>query len=158
MYPTGYPYGAFADQTVFRESVVAEKLDRHNLGVALYDEEDGKKTKQATIQKGLADKGYKGISTLITPHKHSKKAKLTQEQKDFNRKLSGIRSVVEQAQKRMKQWDLLGTTFRGKKHNEAEASLLSFAVKVIASLTNLKMETQPLRRSPRKIKHPKRRT
>ena len=151
-----YPYGAFADQTVFRRSLAAKKLDKHNLGLAPEDEDDGDdKTMKGVLQKCLADKGYKGIPTLITPHKHSKRKKLTDEQKDFNRELSGRRSVVEQVQGRMKQWALIGTKFRGKKHDEEEEELLSLAVKVIASLVNYKLESQPIRRSPRKIKHPK---
>lgn len=153
-----FPYGAFAEQKVFRQSVVYQKLDQHNLGLAgegSDSESDAEDQKKGLAKRGLADKGYKGIPSLYTPHKHSKKKKLTTEEKEYNRELSGIRSVVEQVQGRMKQFNVIGTTYRGRTHDEEEAKLLSVVVKVIASLVNYKLETQPIRRSARTIKHPK---
>ena len=56
--------------------------------------------RKGVIHKGLGDKIYQGIPTLFTPFKRYRKRKMTQEEKDYNRELSGIRSVVEQVNKR----------------------------------------------------------
>jgi hypothetical protein len=163
-----YPYGAFSDPRVFRESLVASKLNEHNKGIAPEEdtedeeskgaeesEEDGvQKKKKGVLHKGLGDKIYQGIPTLFTPFKRYRKRKMTQEEKDYNRELSGIRSVVEQVNKRMEDFGILGGTYRGEVHDEKEAELVSLVVKVIASLVNYKLESEPIRRSPRTIKHP----
>ncbi len=54
----------------------------------------------------------------------------------------------------MEDFGILGGTYRGEVHDEKEAELVSLVVKVIASLVNYKLESEPIRRSPRTIKHP----
>ena len=67
--------------------------------------------KKGVIHKGLGDKIYQGIPTPFTPFKCYRKRKMTQEEKDYNRELSGIRSVVEQVNKRMEDFGILGGTY-----------------------------------------------
>jgi hypothetical protein len=92
---------------------------------------------------------------LITPHKYPSNRKLTPEEKNYNRQLSSIRAVVEQVQERIKNFSVLGTLYRGKKHDTAELLFLNSIVKVVGSLVNLQMEKNPVRQNPRTIKTPK---
>jgi hypothetical protein len=76
------------------------------------------------------------------------------EEKQRNRDLSSIRSIVENAQRRIKEFDILGTRYRGnKRYDEDERQYLSMIVRTIVSLVNFKLEKNPLRKNIRSIKN-----
>jgi hypothetical protein len=144
-----YPYGEFADTVVYKASLPYKKLDQNNWAVALVRKTTHFPTR---IKQGAADKGYKGILHLITPHKHPSNRTLSEEEKEYNKELSSIRAVVEQVQSRVKKFNVLGTLYRGKKHDAQEQLFLNSIVQVIGSLVNLQMEKDPIRKNPRTIK------
>lgn len=61
----------------------------------------------------LGDPGYQGTS-LITPTKKPRGGELSENEKEANRKISGIRSAVERAIAHLKNWKILATGYRGR--------------------------------------------
>ena len=70
---------------------------------------------------------------------------MTQRMKDYNKTLSSARVIVENVNKRLEDFKVVGSVYRG--HREAE--VVSRIVRVVVSLYNLKLETEPLRRFPK---------
>lgn len=173
-----YPYGANADQTVYRNSIVFSKMDENNRAIDLRLKEDedneesdsqendgsqedegsdskefkkakssGTRKTQKRKKKGLADKGYKGLPYLYIPIGKQKGKKMRTRDKQWNRELSSIRSIVENMHKRLEDFNIIGTDYRGnKKYDENERQFLSVIVRVIASLVNFKLDSAPLRK------------
>jgi hypothetical protein len=166
-----YPYGANADQTIYRSSIVCLKLDENNRAVDLREKEteeseeneseeneseenDGKEKRsgrrktQKRLRKGAGDKGYRGLPYLYLPIPKPKEGKMKRRDKKYNRDLSSIRSIVENVHKRLEDFDIIGTEYRGnKKYDKKERQFLSMVVRVIASLVNFKLDRAPLRKS-----------
>ncbi len=63
----------------------------------------------------LGDKGYCGIENIITPIKKSVFKKLNYLQKDFNKRLSIKRALIERVFSQLKIFAFLGGVFRGSK-------------------------------------------
>jgi hypothetical protein len=65
------------------------------------------------------DSGYQGIkkyhSNSALPHKHSKKKKLTREQKQYNHAISGSRVQVEHIIRKQKVFRILGERYRNRR-------------------------------------------
>jgi hypothetical protein len=65
------------------------------------------------------DSGYQGIkkyhSNSALPHKHSKKKKLTREQKQHNHTISGSRVQVEHIIRKQKIFRILGERYRNRR-------------------------------------------
>ena len=99
---------------------------------------------------GTTNFGYRGIPSLYIPFFRKKSRKFTRSAKKWNKDLSSIRALVEQAHKR--DFAVLGTEFRGKKHNKKEMDFLSMIVRVVTSICNLKFQREPLRKTKRNIK------
>lgn len=84
----------------------------------------------------IADTGYQGIDKLYsktaTPYKRSRKKKLTQEEKDFNRMLAKIRIKIEHINRRCKIFRAVKEIYRGKHRNYNRTWAL------VAALVNLR--------------------
>ena len=65
------------------------------------------------------DSGYQGIrqyhSNSALPHKHSKKKKLTKEQKQHNHKISSSRVQIEHIIRKQKVFRILGERYRNRR-------------------------------------------
>jgi hypothetical protein len=92
--------------------------------------------------KALGDKAYLGSKLIYVPHKKYKGKRFTREKKEFNKLLSSKRVIVENVNKRLEDWKVLGAIYRGKRDPEA----VSRIVRVVASLHNFLLETHPMRK------------
>ena len=63
-------------------------------------------------------------------------------QKDFNKLLSSKRVIVENVNKRLEDFKVLGLIYRGKR----DADVMSKIVRVITSLHNFLLEAHPMRK------------
>ena len=67
----------------------------------------------------LADSGYQGIIELHanskTPIKKRKKQELTKEEKAYNRELSRLRVLIENVNRRIKTFKIMGERYRNKR-------------------------------------------
>jgi hypothetical protein len=90
----------------------------------------------------LGDKGYLGGNHIITPKKKEKNKKMTRNQISDNRMISSERVVVENVFHRIKQYHLVGTIYRGNRNDLAK---ITHFVHVICALTNLNMQSHPVR-------------
>jgi DDE superfamily endonuclease len=61
----------------------------------------------------LADLGYVGVDQMLTGHKKPPGGELTDNQKQVNTDLSGIRAAVESAISHLKNWKILSSRYRG---------------------------------------------
>lgn len=61
----------------------------------------------------LADLGYIGVGEMLTGHKKPPGGELTDNQKQVNTDLSGIRAAVERAIAHLKNWKILSSRYRG---------------------------------------------
>jgi len=61
----------------------------------------------------LADLGYVGVGEMLTGHKRPPGGELTDNQKQVNTDLSGIRAAVERAIAHLKNWKVLSGRYRG---------------------------------------------
>jgi len=119
------PGGANHDITVLRQSKLLDKL-----------EED---------QAAMMDKGYDGIKNdypdirIYQPFKARRNHPLTDEQKAYNRFLSGYRIVVEHTLAQMNKFQVLAQVYR---HQRDEHSQI---VRVVAGLVNRKIQVTPLK-------------
>jgi len=95
--------------------------------------------------KALGDKAYLGSSLIYVPFKKFQGKRFTRAKKAFNRELSSKRVIVENVNKRLEDFKVLGTIYRGAR----DAEVVSRIVRVIASLHNYTLETHPLRRHRR---------
>jgi hypothetical protein len=155
-----YPYGSIADITLLRASEVDARLGpqcralhferdveaRMQARKAQHSEQEKESdTEEPTIIAALGDKAYQGHPYVKTPHKRYTGKRMTRKQKEYNRALSNARVIVENVNKRLEDFKILGTVYRG--HRDSE--FMSLIVRVVASLYNLKQETEPLRRFPK---------
>ena len=94
---------------------------------------------QVTI---YADRGYVGApettgASVCTPIKRKPRKKLTMPQKEYNRLHSKIRVYVEHAIRRVKQWRIMGNTYRNplKKYdtvNDIVCGLVNYRIMLVA--------------------------
>lgn len=101
----------------------------------------------------MGDAGFKfnrkkDEKTIIgyTPYKKSKKKELTDEQKDFNTRLSSLRVIVENTFGSLKKWRILAGKFRHfspQKNNFFDVDQIFF---ICALLTQRKLKKNPLRK------------
>jgi hypothetical protein len=99
-----------------------------------------------TEAKALGDKAYTGSELIYVPYKKFKAKRFTKAKKDFNKILSSKRVIVENVNKRLEDFRVLGTIYRGVRDTE----LVSKIVRVVVSLHNLIVPTHPLRRRRQK--------
>ena len=85
--------GSVHDITVLRESGLLEHTEEH-------------------VQI-IVDKGYIGEQYVITPRKKPRGGELTVEDKDFNRLISSARAAIENINRRIKTYAILGSIYRG---------------------------------------------
>ena len=102
-------------------------------------------SKALTEAKALGDKAYIGSDLIYVPHKKFKDKRFTKVKKEFNKLLSSKRVIVENVNKRLEDFRILGTIYRGSR----DAEFVSKIVRVIVSLHNLTLPSHPLR----KIRH-----
>ena len=83
----------------------------------------------------------------FTPYKKPTNTQLTQEQKDYNKKLSKIRVVIENVIAQIKNWRIFKTVFRHYDSTESKKNQIPFdrVVRVVCCLTNMKIKQTPLR-------------
>lgn len=79
----------------------------------------------------IADLGYLGVSTFQLPFKKPKRKQLTADQKQFNKKLSQKRIIIEHSIGKMKIFQILVQTFRNPLHTH------SLIFKNVAGIYNL---------------------
>lgn len=80
------------------------------------------------------------------PYKKPKNGTLTEEQKQYNKRLSQMRVIVENTIARVKQWKILKGTFRHYHEDKGQLDLNQILTVVVA-LTNRNIRKTPLRRS-----------
>lgn len=100
-----------------------------------------------TLSKALGDKAYQGAEGCYVPYKRFKRKNLHWRKKKFNKILSSYRVIVENVNKRLEDWKVIGTIFRSKERNPETISKI---VRVVASLCNWTIERHPLRKGKRK--------
>jgi len=97
--------------------------------------------------KALGDKAYYGSSLIYVPFKKFKKKRFTSAQRKFNKVLSSNRVIVENVNKRLEDFKVLGSIYRGVR----DAEVVSRIVRVVVSLHNFTLESHPLRRQRRRV-------
>jgi hypothetical protein len=90
--------------------------------------------------KALGDKAYLGSDLIYVPYKRFKKKRFTKKKREFNKLLSSRRAIVECVNKRLEDFKVLGTIYRGKR----DAEVVSRIVRVIVSLHNYMLESHPM--------------
>lgn len=85
----------------------------------------------------LADKGYQGLNSCLSPHKGRD---LNPEQEAFNEVLASVRILVECVIKRIKQFGVLGN--RGRFHCDISKHKLAF--NVCCQISNITFEFEPV--------------
>lgn len=116
--------GSQHDKKLYDESGVGDKLD---------DDEAM-----------MGDSGYQGIQQghrARLPHKKPKGGELTQEQKDYNRRVSQIRVVVENTIAQIKIFRVTAAIYRHARKNH------NGIFQVVAVLVNRRIRQRPLRRA-----------
>lgn len=96
--------------------------------------------------KALGDKAYIGSELIYVPHKKFKNKRFTKAKKEFNKLVSSKRVIVENVNKRLEDFRILGTIYRGAR----ESGVVSKIVRVIVSLHNLTLPSHPLRKQRRR--------
>lgn len=94
---------------------------------------------------GLGDKGYQGAEGLITPKKKSKRAKLTEEEKNANALIAKVRIIVERTIGRIKSFGCLNMRWR------SAIELHHKYFTIICHLVNLSFDVRPLSKEPHPI-------
>jgi hypothetical protein len=129
-----------------REESTDEPDNKHSIPTHEEDEEDDSKipniSRALTETKALGDKAYIGSKLIYAPYKKFKGKRFTKAKKDFNKLLSTKRVIVENVNKRLEDFRVLGTIYRGAR----DAELVSKIVRVVVSLHNLMVPSHPLRR------------
>jgi hypothetical protein len=95
-----------------------------------------------TQAKAVGDKAYAGSELIYVPYKKFKGKRFTRVKKEFNKLLSSKRVIVENVNKRLEDFRILGTIYRGAR----DAELVSKIVRVVVSLHNLSLPSHPLRK------------
>jgi len=123
------PGGANHDLTLLRRTRLIERLDPAD-------------------EAAMLDKGYDGLRndypehTLYLPHKARRNRPLTEEQKAFNRHLSGYRIVVEHTHAQLNQFQVLAQVYRHARPGH------SGVVRAVAYLVDRRIREQPLKSYP----------
>ena len=81
------------------------------------EEDNEDKGSSGQTKLALADKGYRGLPLLYIPFQKQKR-KFTRTEKKWNKELSSIRAIVENIQRRLKEFDVIGTKYRVRKYNK----------------------------------------
>ncbi len=92
----------------------------------------------------MGDSGFQGIQQehrAVLPHKKPKGGKLTQEQKDYNRRVSQVRVVVENTLAQIKIFRVAAEVYR----HAREGYNAIFCI--VAVLINRRIRQRPLRRA-----------
>ena len=97
---------------------------------------------EALSTKAVGDKAYIGSDLIYVPYKRFKKKRFTKKQREFNKLLSSKRAIVECVNKRLEDFKVLGTIYRGKR----DAETVSRIVRVIVSLHNYLLESHPMQK------------
>lgn len=92
--------------------------------------------------KALGDKAYTGSELIYVPYKKFKGKRFTKTKKEFNKLLSSKRVIVENVNKRLEDYRVLGSIYRGAR----DSALVSKIVRVVVSLYNLTVPSHPLRK------------
>jgi len=100
-----------------------------------------------TELKALGDKAYYGSELIYVPHKQFKGKRFTKTKRDFNKLLSSKRVIVENVNKRLEDFRVIGTIYRG---GMRDRDTVSKIVRVLASLHNFTLGDHPLRRQRHK--------
>lgn len=93
----------------------------------------------------MMDKGYVGIANdypeakLYLPYKARRNHPLTEEEKEYNRILSGYRIVVEHTIAQMNRFQVLRQVFRHRRDGHTQV------VRIVAGLVNRQIQAQPLK-------------
>lgn len=132
-----------------RDQAKADELDnKHSSPKPQVDdsEEEEAKTipnisRALSEAKALGDKAYTGSELIYVPYKKFKGKRFTKQKKDFNKLLSSKRVIVENVNKRLEDFRILGTIYRGAR----DAQFVSKIVRVVVSLHNLTLPSHPLR-------------
>jgi hypothetical protein len=109
------------------------------------DEEEKKVpniSKALSESKALGDKAYLGSELIYVPYKKFKGKRFSKAKRDFNKLLSSKRVIVENVNKRLEDFKVLGTIYRGQR----EVMNVNKIVRVIVSLHNLTVASHPLRK------------
>jgi hypothetical protein len=155
-----HPYGSIADVRLLRESKMNDYLGPscralhfprtqadleakvENRYAAEPDADSDQKSGPSLV--ALGDKAYQGHPYVKVPHKEYKAKRMSPVKKNYNKRLSSTRVIVENVNKRLEDFKVLGTIYRGLRDSE----FLSLIVRVVACLCNLKLEKAPMRRFP----------
>jgi thiamine kinase-like enzyme len=90
----------------------------------------------------IADKGYVAEQYVITPRKKPRGRELTNAGKDFNRTISSARAAIENINQRVKQYAILGHTYRGSFDDVHKITKIAH---VVCALCNLNLDKHPIR-------------
>jgi len=94
----------------------------------------------------MVDKGYVGLKNyypevpVVIPFKARRNHPLTEEQKDYNRRVARCRIVVEHTMAQLNRFTVLRQVFRGQQRGRH-----SQVVRVVARLVNRRMRVKPLK-------------
>jgi hypothetical protein len=94
----------------------------------------------------MVDKGYVGLKNyypdvpVVIPLKASRNHPLTEEQKDYNRRVARCRIVVEHTMAQLNRFTVLRQVFRGQQRGRH-----SQVVRVVARLVNRRLRVKPLK-------------
>ena len=84
--------------------------------------------------KALGDKAYFGSKLIYVPFKKFKGKRFTRAKKDFNRELSSKRVIVENVNKRLEDFKVLGTIYRGARDTEVVSRLCALLPRCTTTL------------------------
>ena len=115
------------------------------------DKKEQSEGKRKITRKAISDKGYGGLPFLYRPNRQSKGKKLTVDEKQWNKDISHVRSVVENTQKRIKDFGVFRGEWHGGKDRKGQ-DFLSHTVGVVGSLVNFKLKKEPIRRNVRRVR------
>ena len=100
-------------------------------------------------KKALGDSAYIGEANIITPFKKPRGRRLRRGEKLFNMQVSHVRILAENVFKRVKDFKIISTIYRGDYHKLEEFNCI---FKLVCALVNLMFEKHPLYRQKRSIK------
>jgi len=80
-----------------------------------------------------------------TPIKKQKNGSLTSEQKNYNRKLSELRVIIENVNSKFKDWKIFRSGFRHFSATKKNSIDIDLVIQVVGCLTQLLLEESPLR-------------
>ena len=111
----------------------------HDFRIANISGLDSKLEQQGEVC--IGDKAYKGSYQFITPHKVSQNQPLNEQQKQENKLLEKKRHIVENMNKRLKDWKVIDDVWRHKIEKHPKI------FNVVAMITNLDLYLHPLKKN-----------